>query len=234
MSPCGGLKSAYAPLLTRAIARPLPVIAGAVVLFAGALLLSSRLGQEFIPTLDEKNIAMHALRIPSTSLDASAGHAARGRESDQRVAGGRVRVLEDRHGGDRLRSDAAERFRYLHYPEAAGASGRTPISPKRSWSHEIEQRGRELPGNNYEFTQPIQMRFNELMAGVRGDMAVKVFGDDFEPLLRAANQIAAILRAIDGAADVKVEQIGGLPMLEITSTRRRSRGAASVSRPCRT
>ena len=75
---------------------------------------------------------------------------------------------------------------------------------------------RELPGNTYEFTQPIQMRFNELLAGVRGDIAVKVFGDEFEPLLRAANQIAAILRATKGAADVKVEQASGLPVLEIT------------------
>ncbi|MGC8050132.1 efflux RND transporter permease subunit, partial [Salmonella enterica] len=70
-------------------------------------------------------------------------------------------------------------------------------------------------GNNYEFTQPIQMRFNELLAGVRGDLAVKVFGDEFEPMLRAANQVAAILRATPGARDVKVEQVGGLPFLEI-------------------
>ena len=74
---------------------------------------------------------------------------------------------------------------------------------------------RELPGNNYEFTQPIQMRFNELLAGVRGDVAVKVFGDEFEPLLRAADQIAAILQATKGATDVKVEQASGLSVLEI-------------------
>ena len=74
---------------------------------------------------------------------------------------------------------------------------------------------RELPGNNYEFTQPIQMRFNELLAGVRGDVAVKVFGDDFEPLLRAADQISAILQATKGATDVKVEQASGLSVLEI-------------------
>ena len=72
-----------------------------------------------------------------------------------------------------------------------------------------------LPGNAYEFTQPIQMRFNELLAGVRGDIAVKVFGDEFDPLLRAANQIAGILRGIDGASDVRVEQVAGLPVLEI-------------------
>ena len=74
----------------------------------------------------------------------------------------------------------------------------------------------ELPGNAYEFTQPIQMRFNELIAGVRGDVAIKVFGDEFEPMLRAARQIAGILRGRPGATDVKVEQAAGLPVLEIT------------------
>ena len=72
-----------------------------------------------------------------------------------------------------------------------------------------------LPGNNYEFTQPIQMRFNELLAGVRGDIAVKVFGEEFEPMLRAANQIAGILRGLEGAADVRVEQVAGLPFIDI-------------------
>ena len=80
---------------------------------------------------------------------------------------------------------------------------------------QIEAAVQDLPGNSYEFTQPIQMRSNELMAGVRGDLAVKVFGDEFEPLLASANQIAAILRGTDGAADVRVEQIAGLPVLDI-------------------
>ena len=80
---------------------------------------------------------------------------------------------------------------------------------------EIERAVRMLPGNAYEFTQPIQMRFNELLAGVRGDIAVKVFGDEFDPLLQAANQIAGILRGVEGAADVRVEQVVGLPVLEI-------------------
>ena len=85
-----------------------------------------------------------------------------------------------------------------------------PDLTKEDLVEQIETAVRELPGNNYEFTQPIQMRFNELLAGVRGDIAVKVFGDEFEPLLRAANQIAAILRATNGATDVKVEQASGL------------------------
>jgi heavy metal efflux system protein len=92
-----------------------------------------------------------------------------------------------------------------------------PHLPKAALVAEIESAVKELPGNTYQFTQPIQLRFNELLAGVRGDVAVKVFGDEFEPLLRAANQIASILRGIGGASDVKVEQVAGLPVLEIAT-----------------
>jgi cobalt-zinc-cadmium resistance protein CzcA len=90
-----------------------------------------------------------------------------------------------------------------------------PRLGKEKLIQRIQKAVQELPGNNYEFTQPIQMRFNELLAGVRGDIAVKVFGEEFEPMLAAANQIAGILRGTEGAADVKVEQVAGLPVLEI-------------------
>ena len=163
---------------------PVPVIAGAVLLFAGALLLFARLGQEFIPTLDEKNIAMHALRIPSTSLTQSQAMQLAGREDDQPLSAGRLRVLEDRHGRGRRRSDAAQRLRHLHHPEAARPVARPALAQGRAGPRRSSARCKALPGNNYEFTQPIQMRFNELLAGVRGDIAVKVFGDEFEPMLR--------------------------------------------------
>lgn len=79
----------------------------------------------------------------------------------------------------------------------------------------IEEAVRPLAGNMYEFTQPIQMRFNELIAGVRGDIAIKVFGEEFEPMLRVADRIGSILRGTKGAEDVKVEQVTGLPVLDI-------------------
>jgi heavy metal efflux system protein len=90
-----------------------------------------------------------------------------------------------------------------------------PDLPKEELRSQIEEAVKTLPGNVYEFSQPIQWRFNELIAGVRGDIAVKVFGEEFEPMLRAANQIAAILRGTNGPEDVKVEQVTGLPFLEI-------------------
>ena len=91
-----------------------------------------------------------------------------------------------------------------------------PALPKEELVRRIEEAVRRLPGNNYEFTQPIQMRFNELMAGTRGDLAVKVFGEEFGPMLAAANRVAGVLRGVEGAEDVRVEQATGLPFLEIT------------------
>ena len=107
------------------------------------------------------------------------------------------------------------------------AMARSEPAQGRADRRASQQAVKQLPGNNYEFTQPIQMRFNELIAGVRGDVAVKVFGDDFEPMLRAANQIAGNpARRCEGAADVRVEQVGACRSWRSRSTRRRSRAAA--------
>lgn len=209
------LKAFYAPLLKGAINRPLPVIGGATVLFVLALLVFARLGQEFIPTLDEKNVAMHAIRIPSTSLAQSQ---AMQLEIEKTVSGlPQVAFVFSKTGTAEMASDPMP-------PNATDTF--IILKPQEEWPDPglsrdalLEQIGaavRELPGNNYEFSQPIQMRFNELLAGVRGDVAVKVFGDDFEPLLRAADQVADILRVTKGARDVKVEQAGGLSILDIT------------------
>ena len=211
-----GLKRIYAPLLRRAVASPLPVIAGAVILFGGALLLFRGLGQEFIPTLDEKNIAMHALRIPSTGLTQSQAMQFAVEKSISQFP--QVAFVFSKIGTAEIATDpmppnAADTFIILKPRE----DWPDPKLPKEKLVAEIERAVKTLPGNAYEFTQPIQMRFNELIAGVRGDIAVKVFGDEFDPLLRAANQIASILRSVDGASDVRVEQVAGLPVLEIAT-----------------
>src|SRR5262245_44136129 len=209
-----GLKKLYAPLLARAVASPYPVIAAALVLFAMALLLFNRLGQEFIPTLDEKNIAMHALRIPSTALTQSQTMQFAVEKAVSRLP--QVAFVYSKTGTAELAADpmppsASDTFIILKPQE----DWPDPRLSKEALIAEIERTVKELPGNLYEFTQPIQMRFNELLAGVRGDIAVKIFGDEFEPMLRAANDVAANLRAVPGAVDVKVEQIAGLPVLEI-------------------
>ncbi|QOZ26495.1 efflux RND transporter permease subunit [Bradyrhizobium sp. CCBAU 51753] len=208
------LKRWYSPLLRRSVATPVPVIAVAVVLFATALFGFSRLGQEFIPSLDEKNIAMHALRIPSTALSQSQAMQLSVEKTVSRFP--QVSFVFSKTGTAEVASDpmppnASDTFIILKPRE----QWPDPSMTKERLIEDIAKAVRRLPGNVYEFTQPIQMRFNELLAGVRGDIAVKVFGDEFEPMQKAANQIAAVLRSVRGATDVKVEQAGGLPVLEI-------------------
>lgn len=208
------IKRIYRPMLGRTIRRPLPVVVTSVLFFVAALVLFTRLGQEFIPTLDEKNIAMHALRIPSTSLSQSQAMQLEVEKAVSKFP--QVAYVFSKTGTAEVASDpmppnVSDTFIILKPQE----QWPDPKLPKEELVDQIRAAVEALPGNNYEFTQPIQMRFNELLAGVRGDLAVKVFGEDFEPMLRSANQIAGILRGIEGAQDVRVEQATGLPFLEI-------------------
>ena len=112
------------------------------------------------------------------------------------------------------------RVGYVRHDEAALANGRIRRKPKAEFVRELEAAAAEIPGSNYEFTQPIQMRFNELISGVRSDVAVKVYGDDLDQLLALGEQVERVLGAVDGAADVKAEQMTGLPLLSIVPGQR--------------
>ncbi|WPP03051.1 CusA/CzcA family heavy metal efflux RND transporter [Methylocella tundrae] len=209
-----GIKALYEPALRRAIRRPLIFIASAVVLLVGAGLLFTKLGQEFIPTLDEKNIAMSALRIPSTSLSQSQAMQLSVEKAIKKFP--QVATVFSKTGTaeaatDPMPPNTSDTFIMLKPTE----EWPSPALTKEELQQQIEDAVGALVGNSYEFSQPIQWRFNELIAGVRGDLAIKVFGEEFEPMLQVANQIAAILRGTKGAEDVKVEQVGGLPFLEI-------------------
>ncbi|RVT95749.1 CusA/CzcA family heavy metal efflux RND transporter [Rhodovarius crocodyli] len=213
-----GLKRAYGPALGFALRRPGPVIGGAGLLFLASLALGARLGSEFIPQLDEGNIAMHSLRIPSTALTQSQAMQLQVEEAVSRFA--EVAVVFSKTGTAEVAADpmpvnVSDAFIILR-PRAEWPD---PSLGKEELVRRIQEAVQRVPGNNYEFTQPIQMRFNELLAGTRGDLAVKVFGDDFQPMLAAANRIATALRGIAGAEDVRVEQATGLPFLEITVNR---------------
>lgn len=211
-------KKGYEPALGFAMRWRGAVIGVAVALFAGSLLLATRLGQEFIPTLDEKDIALHAMRIPSTSLT-------QGTEMQrdlERVISSfpEVAFVFSKTGTAEMASDpmppnVSDTF-LIFKPREEWPD---PKEPKESLRKRIEQAASALPGNNYEWTQPIQMRFNELIAGVRGDVAVKVYGDDFAKMQKTAEDIARVLRTIPGAADVKVEQTAGLPVMGIEINR---------------
>ncbi|MGO4685819.1 efflux RND transporter permease subunit [Hyphomicrobium sp. 2TAF46] len=208
------LKSIYEPVLRRALLRPTAFILIAIALLAVAGSLFSRLGQEFIPTLDEKNLAMQAIRIPSTSLSQSQKMQS---ELEKVVSTfPEVAFIYSKTGTAEVASDpmppnASDTFIILkpakEWPD--------PTLSKDALVAKIQAAIEKQPGNNLVFSQPIQMRFNELLAGSRGDLAVKIFGEDFEPMLRAASQVASILRGTPGATDISVEQASGLPFLAI-------------------
>ena len=212
------LKSGYRPALRNATAAPMPIILGAALLFGASLVLFTRLGQEFIPTLDEKNLAIQALRVPSTSLTQSQAMQSVVERTISRFP--EVDFVFSKTGTAEIATDPmppniSDTFIMLR-PQGEWPD---PSLSKVDLVARIEAAISRIPGNAYEFTQPIQMRFNELIAGVRGDVAIKIFGDEFEPMLEAAERAAAILRSTLGAVDVRVEQVSGLPFLDIRVNR---------------
>ncbi|MBP7722311.1 MAG: CusA/CzcA family heavy metal efflux RND transporter [Alphaproteobacteria bacterium] len=207
-------KAGYEPLLNFSLDHPKKMILGAVLFFAFSLFIFLRLGQEFIPTLDEKNIAMHAMRIPSTSLSESTAmqlQVEKAISSLPEVAFVFAKTGTAEMAGDPMPPNVSDTFIILKDP----SEWPDQSLEKSELIEKIAEAVGRVPGNNYEYTQPIQMRFNELIAGVRSDVAVKVYGDDFATIGKTANSIAGALRSVPGAADVKVEQSTGLPMLEI-------------------
>lgn len=213
------LKALYRPILESALRRPSGYILGAVALLLGAGALFTRLGTEFIPTLDEKSIAMNALRIPSTSLSQSVSMQLKIEETVSRFP--QVAYVFSKTGTAEIATDpmppnSSDTFLILKPQE----EWPDPHLTKAELRDEIEKSVSGLAGNILEFSQPIQLRFNELLAGTRGDLAVKVFGDEFEPMRKVADAIAEVLRSTAGAADVKVEQTSGQPFLDIRIDRR--------------
>jgi cobalt-zinc-cadmium resistance protein CzcA len=205
-------KARYQPLLERALARPRAVLAGAgVALLAGAIAFAT-LGREFVPQLDEGDLLVQAIRVPSTSLEQS--QSMQFQVERALVAIPEVEHVFTRTGTAEVASDPmppsiSDTFVILK----DRAEWPDPRLAKAGLVARMENELSGLIGQNYEFTQPIQMRFNELIAGVRSDVAVMVYGDDFDAMNRTAQQVAAILGEIEGAADVRVEQISGQPTL---------------------
>jgi cobalt-zinc-cadmium resistance protein CzcA len=209
----------YEPALHWALKRRVLVTAGAAVLVVLSGVLATRLGTEFIPSLDEGDLTVQALRIPGTSLTQSVQmqEALEKRlASFPEVADVFSRIGTADVASDPMPPSLTDTFIMLkdreHWPD--------PSKSKAALLEELEHAAQELPGSNYEFTQPIQMRTNELLSGVRADVAVKVYGDDLATLARIAERVEAIARTIDGAADVRAEQTTGLPMLVVTPDRR--------------
>lgn len=208
----------YRQMLMTVLKHRIPVLTGAAVLILGCGLLSSRMGMEFIPSLDEGDIALHALRIPGTSLSqALAMQSTLEAELKKFPEVERVfaKLGTAEVATDPMPPSVADTFVILK-PRAQWPD---PRKPKPVLVTELQNAVERVPGNKYEFTQPIQMRFNELISGVRSDLAVKVYGDDLAVLNQQAEKIETVLSSVAGAEDVKTEQTTGLPMMSITPKR---------------
>jgi heavy metal efflux system protein len=211
-------QAAYRPALLVALAHRWPIVIAAALLTILSGWLATRMGAEFIPNLDEGDIAMHALRIPGTSLEQAI--------RQQALLEAKIKELPEvervfaKIGTAAVATDAmppsvADNFIMLK-PRDAWPD---PDKPKAQVVAELEAKVAPVPGNRYEFLQPIQMRFNELIAGVRAELAIKVFGDDFDTLVQLGSTVGAAVNTIPGAADVAIEQATGLPVFTITPNR---------------
>ncbi|TAM03717.1 MAG: CusA/CzcA family heavy metal efflux RND transporter [Paraburkholderia sp.] len=211
----GWARRAYEPILARGLARPLRVLAGAAVIVGLTLALATRLGSEFIPSLNEGDLAVAAQRIPGTSLSQSVEM----QKTIERTLKARIPEIERvfaRTGTAEIAADPmppnlSDAYVMLKPTD----TWPDPKKPREQLITEIEAVLEAIPGNAYEFSQPIQLRFNELISGVRSDVAVKIFGDDMDVLNQTGEKIAAALQKVPGASEVKVEQTTGLPVLTI-------------------
>ena len=202
------------PIIRKAVGRPKAVMAGALLLLTVGVATFVSLGREFMPTLDEGNLAMQALRVPSTSIEQSLAM----QLSLEKIVAAEpeVKTVFSRTGTAEAAID----------PMPANISDTVIVlKPRDQWPDpkldkealiaRLESKVGDQIGNAFEFSQPIELRFNELISGVRTDLAVMVYGDDFDTLQKVADQVSLKLRGIDGAADVRVEQVSGLPSLTV-------------------
>jgi len=211
-------KSRYVPMLDFAMRKRKLVLAVATGLVVLSSFAATRLGSEFIPNLDEGDIALHALRIPGTSL--SQAVSMQGALEERIKTFPEVDTVFAKIGTADVATDAvppsvADTF-IIMKPRSEWPD---PRKPKAQLVAEMNEAVQQVPGSRYEFIQPIQMRFNELIAGVRSDVAIKVYGDDLEQLAATAAEIESVVSAIEGSVDAQTEQVTGLPFIEVVPDR---------------
>ncbi|MFT0473499.1 CusA/CzcA family heavy metal efflux RND transporter [Pseudomonas antarctica] len=209
----------YAPVLDGVMKRRALVFGLAVLTIVASGAVASRMGSEFIPSLSEGDFAQQALRVPGTSLTQSVQM----QQQLEKTLMAQVPEIERvfaRTGTAEIASDPMP-------PNISDSY--VMLKPKEQWPdpkksrealiEDIQRASAIVPGSAYELSQPIQLRFNELISGVRSDVAVKVFGDDMAVLNKTAGEIAETLQKLEGASEVKVEQTSGLPVLTINIDR---------------
>ncbi|WP_066737244.1 CusA/CzcA family heavy metal efflux RND transporter [Cupriavidus sp. D384] len=212
----------YEPALRHALGNTPVVLTAAVVAIVLSGLLATRLGSEFIPNLNEGDFSVQALRIPGTSLTQSVAMQQQ-IEARLKAKFPEIERVFSRTGTAEIASDpmppsASDAYIMLKPRDKWPDPGRSRDSLRAAMEAELET----IPGNRYEFSQPIQLRFNELISGVRSDVAVKLFGDDNAVLDATAQKIAQVLQSVPGATEVKVEQTTGLPVLTVDVDRARA------------
>ncbi len=213
-----GARRIYTPVLATSIRNRLGVAVIATLLIAVSAIAASSMGGEFIPSLDEGDVSMEIVRIPGTSLTQSVE--IQGMLERQLLGVPEVKEVFARTGTAEVATD-------LMPPSAS--DGYVMLKPRKDWPDpgkskaavvlDIQAAAEDVPGSVYGISQPIQQRMNELISGVRSDLAVKIFGDDLDVLVRAGTQVQGVLQKVQGAADVKTEQVSGLPVLTVTLNR---------------
>jgi len=210
-------KAVYRPLLLKAVDHPASVMIGAVAAFALSVFVASSMGAVFIPKLDEGSIAIQATRLPSVSLESSVAMTGQLERCLLRMP--EVESVVSKSGRPEIANDPMT----INLTDVI-----VTLKPKHLWRfarkeelvEEMEETlKREVPGQIFAFSQPIELRVAELIAGVKSDVGISVYGDDLEALRTTADEVAAAIRVVPGAADVAVEQSAGLPYLRVILNR---------------
>jgi len=210
-----GAKAVYRPVLTGALRFRWLVVVAASALVVGSLWMGSKLGSEFIPQLNEGDILVQAIRIPGTGVE-QAVEMQKTLEA-KLMQYEQVQTVFGRTGTGEVATDPmppniTDTFVILKPRE----QWPDPSMTKAELVETFEEDLFTLPGNNYEFTQPIQMRFNELISGVRADLGIRLFGDDLDTLFASASDILTVISTIEGADDARLEQVEGIPIFTVT------------------
>ena len=216
-------RAVYTPLLTWALRARALVVAGAIVLVAVAGWQFTRLGAEFIPQLDEGAIAVQMIRGNSVGLAASVDLQRRSerllREKFPEISHVFARLGTAEIAMDPMGPNTSDTYVFFHPRDTwRRLHGRTVTKPELVELIRAELTA-TIPGQTYLFTQPVQLRFNEIMAGARADLSLKIYGDDFAELERLAAAARDLLRGIPGGGDVELDALGRRPVLEVTAQR---------------
>jgi len=214
VKPIRWFKTQYQPVLARAVKRPLPFIGAGVAVTAAAALAFGLLGEEFMPQLDEKDITIANFRVPSASIDQSTQMQLRIENALKSLPEAALVFSKNGNadlGTDPMPPNASDTY-FIPKPQSEWPA---EVKSKADILRRIEEKMKPMIGNRTEIQQPIQMRFNELIAGVRADVAVKLYGDDLEQMSEQARRIAGVLRTIPGAGDVSAEQTSGAPTFDV-------------------